>query len=182
MAKTYIQKGSSAAVDIMATFGITTKSIPDMKLDAKDIFKRDWIDQQGDSEYIPTIRTFKGYEDSLQFVYKGTLGAAGVAIRTFMAYLAGAEFSIYDEFSGRGFRCRFSGYNPVASYRITEDVIVFEIKVKINNPLSYAVTTIPSSANGMTVYWDNGTTTTLTTGGSAGSTPSIFAIVSPTSL
>ena len=182
MAVTYIQKGTSAKVDILATFGIMTKSIPDMKLEVKNISSKDWADNQGDEEYIPSVLTFKAYEEILQFVYKGVLNTAGSAIRTFISYLSSAEFSFYDEFSGRGFRCRFSGYDPVATYKVVEEVVLFNIKVKINNPLSYAVKTNPTLPAAGTIFWDDGTSTVLTTGGSGGKTPSVFAIVSPSTL
>ena len=53
MAKTYIQKSADTKRDLLETFSITTKSIPEMQLDQKDLFKRDWADQQGDEECGP---------------------------------------------------------------------------------------------------------------------------------
>lgn len=160
--KTYIQKSTSPKLDLLQAFGITTKSIPDVQLEAKEFFKRDWADQQGDEEYIPATTVFKAYEQDLEFCYIGTLTTAAAKIRTFLSYLQGTEFCLYDEFSQRGIRCRYVSYDSKAHYRSDKEVVVFNIKVKINNPLCYAITTdsdtITSTANSIcTVYWDDGT-------------------------
>lgn len=181
MAITYIQKGSSSKVDI-STFGIILKSIPDIKLDAKDTFVRSWPEQQGDEEYRSATATFKAYEDSIEFACNATLNSASGLVRAFISYLAGADFSIYDDFKKRGFRCRFAGYDPVAYYKQGTDMLVFNIKVKINNPLSYAVSSISSAASAMTVYFDDGTSAIYTEGTSISKTPAVFAIVSPSKL
>ncbi len=149
MSKTYIQKGSDAKKDILSVYGITNKHFPDIQLDQKELFKRDWAEQQGDQEYIPATTMFKAYEQDLEFVCKGTLTMAGATIRTFLSYLMGSEFSLYSEYHNRGFRCRYVGYDNKAYYREGEDCVVFNIKVKINNPLSYALpsTTITGSTS-----------------------------------
>lgn len=166
--KTYIQKGTDVKKDIQAVYGITTKHIPEPILEQKEVFKRDWIDRQGDDEYIPSTSMFKAYEQNLEFVCKATLATAGGLIKTFLAYLQGSEFSLYDESTQRGMRCRFVSYDPSAFYRADQDVVVFAVKVKINNPLNYAATTTGTTisliANSATVaYWDDGSTNTYAT-------------------
>lgn len=165
MNKTYIQKSTSPKLDLQVAFGITAKSIPDRQLEAKEMFKRDWADQQGDEEYVQAISVFKAYEQDLEFVYKGVLRTASEAIRTFLTYLQGAEFSLYDEYSQRGMRCRYVSYDSKAHYRSIDEVVVFTVKVKINNPLCYALYTTGSSLMGTansatTIYWDDGTINT----------------------
>ena len=159
--KTYIQKSTSPKLDIFDSFGITAKSIPDRQLELKEIFKRDWVDQQGDEEYIPAIPVFKAYEQDLEFVYKGVLRTASDAIRTFLTYLQGAEFSLYDEYSQRGIRCRYVSYDSKAHYRSVEEAVVFTVKVKINNPLCYAIVTASDTItttliSPAMVFWDDG--------------------------
>lgn len=139
MSKTYIQKSTDAKKDILSVYKITNKHIPDIQLELKDLFKRDWAEQQGDEEYIPATAMFKAYEQDLEFVCMDTLATAGATIKIFLAYLQGSEFSLYSEYNNRGFRCRYAGYDNKAFYREAEDVVVFSVKVKINNPLSYAL-------------------------------------------
>ena len=161
MKKTYIQKSTSAKLDLQVAFGITTKSVPDRQLETKEIFKRDWADQQGDEEYIPTIPVFKAYEQDLEFVCLAAPNTAAGLIKTFLAYIQGGEFSLYDEYTQIGIRCRFVSYDSKAFYRVADDAVVFTIKVKINNPLCYAlytesnvITTIINSP--LMVFWDDG--------------------------
>lgn len=168
MAKTYIQKGTDAKKDLQWDFDITTKHIPDIQFEQKEVFKRDWADQQGDEEYLPVIPVFKAYEQDLEFVCAGVLTTAIAKIKTFLKYLQSTEFSLYDEYSQRGIRCRFVSYDNKAFYRVGKDVVVFTIKVKINNPLCYAIYTtgvlLTATANSATVvYWDDGTTNTYAT-------------------
>jgi len=190
MPKTYIQKGTDVKKDLLAIFSIATKSIPEMQLDQKDLFKRDWADQQGDDEYIPAVSVFKAYEQDLEFVCKATLATAGGLIKTFLTYLQGSEFSIYDEFTQRGIRCRFSGYSNQAFYRAGQDVVVFTIKVKINNPLCHALTTTGTTITGTAgsptvIYWEDGTTNTYATNATISKTftgNGHFGIIVPTVL
>ena len=140
---TYIQKGSDAKKDILSVYGIMNKHFPDIQFELKEVFKRDWAERQGEQEYIPSTAMFKAYEQDMEFVCMDTLATAGTTIKAFLAYLQGAEFSFYSEYHNRGFRCRYVGYDSKAFYREAQDVVVFNVKVKINNPLSYA---IPSTA------------------------------------
>lgn len=163
--KTYIQKSTSPKLDLQEAFGITAKSVPDKQLELKEIFKRDWADQQGDEEYIPAVPTFKAYEQDLEFIYKGVLRTASDAIRTFLTYLQGAEFSLYDEYSQRGIRCRYVSYDSKAHYRLVEEAVVFTVKVKINNPLCYVLSTAGTTitktlTTAATIFWDDGITNT----------------------
>jgi len=165
MNKTYIQKSTSPKLNLFNAFGITTKSIPDRQLEVKEMFKRDWVDQQGDEEYVPAIPVFKAYEQDLEFVYKGVLRTASEAIRTFLTYLQGAEFSLYDEYSQRGIRCRYVSYDNKAHYRLGEEAVVFTVKVKINNPLCYVLSTASDTITTTfdvpaIVFWDDGTNAT----------------------
>lgn len=158
MNKTYIQKGSDVKKDILSIYGITNKHFPDIQLELKELFRRDWAEQQGDQEYIPSTAMFKAYEQDMEFVCMDTLAAAGATIKTFLAYLQGAEFSFYSEYHNRGFRCRYVGYDSKAFYREAEDVVVFNVKVKINNPLSYVAIPVPTiiytpQTTGASRYW-----------------------------
>ena len=139
MNKTYIQKGTDAKRDMLAVYNITTKHIPDIQLELKEIFKRDWAEKQGDQEYLPATAMFKAYETDLEFVCMDTLKSAGATIKTFLAYLQGSEFNIFSEYNNRGMRCRYVKYDSKAFYREDKDVVVFSVTVKINNPLSYSV-------------------------------------------
>jgi len=141
MNRTYIQKGSDVKKDILSVYGIMNKHIPDIQLELKEFFKRDWAERQGEQEYIPSTAMFKAYEQDLEFVCMDSSSPTDAAkkIKTFIIYLQGAEFSLYSEYHKRGFRCRYVGYDSKAFYRESDEVVVFSIKVKINNPLSYAI-------------------------------------------
>ena len=164
---TYIQKSTENRKDVFLDFGILLKSIPLNPFpDLKEIPKRDWADKQGDDEYLSSIPIFKAYETDVKFIYKGELGSARKAIYEFILYLTGSEFSIFDTWKGVGFRCRYVSYNESAFYRKQDDVVEFSLKFKVNNPLSYGVSTDNGIFHGyagcdMMVYLSNGSVLNL---------------------
>lgn len=121
--------------------GIDKILMPEMK----ELASNDWLDEDGDDEYIPDTPKFKGFELTVTFIYKGD--DPKTDITGFFQYLTqGGAFSIYDEHSGYGrTNVRYMKYNPTA-YHVNDngqDGVVFEITFKVNDP----ITTITLSKN-----------------------------------
>lgn len=121
-------------------WGIYIKSIPFKVFpDMKDVPSRDWMDENGDEEYIPDTPYFKAYEMECKFVFIGANGTANTQIRSFLEYLAnGGMFRIYDTYTkiGRS-EVRYVGYSEDILYRRDEDndIVVFSVILKVNNPI-----------------------------------------------
>ncbi|NDV68585.1 hypothetical protein [Dysgonomonas sp. 25] len=132
--------GNMAVRDSME-WGIYVKSIP-FKLfpDLKDIPSRNWMDEQGDDEYIPDTPYFKAYEMECEFVYVGVHRTANTRIKQFLTYLAsGGSFNIYDTYTRIGrTNVRYMGYSEDVLYRRDgqDDIVVFSVKLKVNNPIA----------------------------------------------
>lgn len=187
MKPTWVQKGSDAAKNILTEWGIYVKNIPFKAFpDLKDVFKRDWPEDSGDDEYIPANPVFKAYEMELSLVYVGGMDTAGDKIRRFCEYMVGAEISLFDEFTGIGVRCRFVSYDEKAFYRRDEDVVQFSVKVKVNNPLSYAIKTagtFTKTANcALSIYWSDGSKNDYAADQQISKTLTGFGVVSPTKI
>lgn len=185
MSKTWIQKGSDAAKDITAEWGMQLFALPiQLFPDLKEVAKREWAEEQGDTEYLSPDPKFRAYDMAAEFIYHGAINTAGNKVRLFCEYLTGAEFNIYDEDSDSGCRCRFMEYDSKAF--IKGDALHFTLKLKINNPLSYAVkvtTSISKVANcAMSVYWSDGTKADYANNAAITKTFSGFGVVVPTKI
>lgn len=109
----------------------------------KEVASNDWLDEDGDDEFVPDKPCFKAFEDEIEFVYKGEdpVGMIG----DFIYYLShGGVFAMYDEHSGIGYQeCRFVKYDPEADYirEGKEAVVRFKVTFKINTPQTRVVLT-----------------------------------------
>lgn len=91
-------------------WGIYVKSIP-FKIfpEIKELAFRNWLDENGDDEYIPAQPVFKAYEMDCEFVFIGSHGTANERIRSFLEYLSnGGEFIIYDSYTQIGRKLDFT--------------------------------------------------------------------------
>lgn len=122
-------------------WGIYIKSIP-FKIfpEMKEVATRSWIDENGDSEFLPDQPVFKAYEMECEFVYIGSHGTANDKIRSFLEYLAyGGHFIIYDTYTKIGRKdVRYISYSEDVLYRRDgeNDIVVFSVKLKVNDPIS----------------------------------------------
>jgi hypothetical protein len=92
---------------------------------------------------------------------------AAKRIKIFLQYLQGSEFSLYSEYHKRGFRCRYVKYDSKAFYREAQEVVVFNVTVKVNNPLSYAIPSLSSNGGlSFTAGGGGGESITIASGGS----------------
>ena len=184
---TWIQVGVDGKRDISTYYNITCKSIPFKPFpDLKDIPKREWFDQQGDDEFIPANPVFKAYEIDMPMSFVGVLNDARDSIYSFLQYLQGAEFSVYDEYKQKGVRARYVTYNDDAFFRRDIDVVSFSVKLKVNNPLTYGVELSEGNFSAtagcdLIIYWSNGSTESYVNGAVISKTNSdiTFGIVAP---
>ena len=162
----YIQKDS----DDYAAVGLSDWSIYAVELpyipmpNLKDPYSNDWYDEDGDDEYIPTTPHYKSIELKLKLACKTELGITSVtdSIRNCIKYMANqGEFRIYLNYGdGCGWqKCRYVGYDTeakhfkqaIANSNATEDVVVFEVSVKVNDPIT-EMKLIQESSFGHTYY------------------------------
>lgn len=150
-----IQKDVDKAMDIpvydtQQRWGIVCKKFPFViSGEAKDIKSRSWPDEDGDDEFIPDTIPMKAYEVDVEFVCVCKHGEAQVNISSFVDYLTGrdsgypgAKLKIYDTNTKIGRKnVRFSKYKDDAFSMSTdsEDVVVFSMTFKINDPTTQII-------------------------------------------
>ena len=134
-------------------FGIVPLSHAfNVELEHKDLPSNDWLDENGDDEFIPDKPCFKAFEDEVEFGIEADSPqeALGV-IAYFIMYLSsGGSFSMYDERTTIGYsEVRFVKLEPMAD-KIEKDgksIIQFKIVFKINSPTNYITLEKTASAN-----------------------------------
>lgn len=152
----YIQSGTaSTATDIKTAYSVVVKThnYPSFRK-PKDPYKNNWFDEHGDDEYLAQM-----YYEAFTFKAECVMFASGSAaradmaagIRAFQDALSG-EFSIYDEWTGFGFRSvrlsqfqmpsdgDFSVFNVKAGSTTTEYTrLIFTVEFKVNDPVTRMV-------------------------------------------
>lgn len=127
-------------------WGIWIKNIP-FKIfpELKDIPSRDWLDENGDDEYIPDSPCYKAYELECSFVYIGDNKNANTQIKSFIKYLAeGGAFKFYDTYTQIGrTNVRYLKYSEDVLYRRDneKDIVVFNVTLKVNDPITDIILT-----------------------------------------
>lgn len=115
---------------------VTFKVFPDLK----DVSTRDWMDQQGDDEFLPNIPVYKAYKIECEFVFKGLYETANTQIKSFLKYLAeGGFFKFYDTYTKIGrTNIRYDSYDNDALYRREgqDDIVLFKVTLKVNDPIT----------------------------------------------
>lgn len=131
-------KKASTTTNIYTTYEMRVVEFPTIIYGKpKNIASRSYFDQTGDYEYIPSTIYYESVEFSIKFAYKGTKDTAHTKIATFLAYLSGAELTIYSAFLGVGRqKCRVSdAVEPIKFYRDgKKDLVEFSVKFKCNDP------------------------------------------------
>ena len=137
----------ASVIDSQTQWGIVCKKFPFEPIsEAKDLPSKSWHDEDGDDEFIPNVIPMKAYEVDVEFICVAPNGQAGVKIQSFLNYLTGrdtpstgSKLQIYDTHTkiGRG-DIRFVGYKNDAFMLPSsgEDVVVFTITFKINDPVT----------------------------------------------
>lgn len=122
-------------------WGILVKSFPfKLRPDVKEPAKRDWKDQNGDDEFIPSNAVFKAYTMDVDFLFIGDSGTGNQKIGEFIDYLtADGEFSVYDTYTKIGrTHVRYISMKEDAFKRRDQgrDFISFSISFKVNDPVT----------------------------------------------
>lgn len=138
-------KSDALVVDTLDNWGIVCKGFP-FKLygEAKELPNTDWMDEDGDDEYIPSELKIASYEIDVEFAYKGAMNSANTNIKAFLDYLTGrggtgAELMVYDTYTKIGRQSvRYVSVDDDIFWRQEEggDIVVFVVTFKVNDPIT----------------------------------------------
>lgn len=138
-------KSDALVVDTLDNWGIVCKDFP-FKLygEAKELSNTDWMDEDGDDEYIPSELKIASYEMEVEFAYKGAMNSANTNIKAFLDYLTGrggtgAELMVYDTYTKIGRQSvRYVSVDDDIFWRQEEggDIVVFVVTFKVNDPIT----------------------------------------------
>lgn len=154
----YIQSGTAqTATDIKDTYSVVVKThdYPSFRK-PKEPYKNNWFDEHGDDEYLAQM-----YYEAFTFKAECVMFASGsgaradlaAGVRAFQNALAG-EFSIYDDWTGFGFKgVRLSQFQmpsegnfsvfrvrPGGSQNDDEYTrLIFTVEFKVNDPVTRMV-------------------------------------------
>ena len=123
-----------------------------VELEQKDLPSNDWLDENGDDDFVPDAPVFKAFEDTIEFGLEAESPQDAISsIGIFITYLSyGGVFSMYDERTTIGYsEVRFVKLEPMAD-KIEKDgksIIQFKIVFKINSPTNYIRLEKTASAN-----------------------------------
>lgn len=122
-------------------WNIWIKSVPFKVFpDMKDIPSRDWYDENGDDEFLPSTPFYKAYEIECEFVYVGAYESANTQIKSFLKYLAeGGFFKFYDTYTKIGrTNIRYVSNDEDIFYRRegNDDIVQFKVTLKVNDPIT----------------------------------------------
>lgn len=144
----YIQFSGGSAVDIRNTYKVIVKS-PDYPSarKAKEPYKNQWFDQNGDEEYIPSTglftEAFTMKLECVMFARNSSLDAAIADLKAgvvaFQNALFGGAFSTLDAWTGFGFKearvQEFPMPNSDAYQAWGNGVrVIFTVILKVNTP------------------------------------------------
>lgn len=139
--KFYIQKDASDAVvkELGADFGFyETESKFYGGWSVKDVAKRDWPDEDGDDEYVPTDLKLKAYDMQVKFGYKGDKYSANEKLSALQEYLCSGTMRIYDSYNAIGRQgVRFASIDDDAELvrdDVDGDILIISVKLKVNDP------------------------------------------------
>lgn len=200
----YIQKGSEAAKDLFATYGIivnATEGLTDLP-NSKEVFSRDWAEKQGLDTYVPDKAVFKDKEVKILVSFLSATGRE--QFNEFLKYIINpltgqfsteprdGVFQFWSNYRKTGVRLRFEKmeYN-MERYRPGDNYIYATITCKCINGLSYGFTMYGAASSTATftmksgesvdVYYNDGTRDLNKTATFTKSNFS-FCIVNPSSL
>lgn len=113
-----------------------------VQLEQKELPTNEWLDEDGDDEFVPDKPCFKSFEDEVEFgIEADTPEDAMGVIAYFIMYLSfGGAFAMYDERTRIGYEdVRFVKLEPTAD-KIEKDgksIIQFKVVFKVNSPISF---------------------------------------------
>ena len=142
----YIQATGDLTAWDTTTYGLVaqTQPFPD-NCEVKDPYKNDWLDENGDEEYVAAMRR-KAFEFTVKFYIKafpvtGTNPKSAIAVLnglrdTFRAKLIPGEFKVWDSWQEKGFQHVRFVKDSVEDREITDDSawMIFSVTFKVNDP------------------------------------------------
>lgn len=188
---TYVQVGTTAAVDVISRFKLYFKSGALINVpEPKNIYTHEWADLPFDEVYIPDMVTFKAYDIELKFNYIGKRDSYNAALRDFINYIGVNEFSLFDDWQKTGLRLRYKSYKETDKYRKDRDIWQVAITFRVDKPLSYgqkfnsAATFGGKFLQACTLYFSDGTQKSATAGKTytKSMAANSFVIIVPTKL
>lgn len=104
----------------------------------KEVPKRDWHDEDGDDEFVPSEQKYKAFEMEVKFGYKGDKFSANDKLKALQDYLSGGTMKVYDSYNRIGRQnVRFEEISDDAELvRDSEDgdILIITVKLKVNDP------------------------------------------------
>lgn len=148
----YIQTDADGQAIDTRQWGLVAKSNPFPILpNPKEPFKNDWHDEDGDDEYVDSMR-YASIEFDVQFYIKAyateTMSAEGVLrqqIEDFFSKIKNGDFAIYDSYTGIGRKkVRYASYSEESFKRSLLSRgdwarVIFTITFKANDPITRIV-------------------------------------------
>lgn len=137
----YIQANSNIAINT-TVWGMVAKSNPYPVLPTpKEPFKNEWLDENGDDEYVGEM-FYEAFEIDVSFYVK-TLGAEadGLMIgqlNLFLGTIKNKNLKIYDSYTGLGWqKVRYAGYKEDRYDKGDGWArLIFTVTFKVNDPVT----------------------------------------------
>lgn len=141
----YIQTSSDSTAIDTTQWGLVAKTNPYPALpDAKEPYKNDWLDEDGEEEYVASMH-YKPIEFSVSFFVKAFDSLTDSAVKvlhsqldSFFAKIKEGEFKIYDSYTGLGRQhVRYVGYKE-DDFKQRKDWarLIFTVTFKANDPIT----------------------------------------------
>ena len=144
----YIQTASDSAAIDTTTWGLVAKVNPYPVLpDAKDPYKNEWHDEDGDDEYTSDMH-YEAMEFSVSFFVKTFDSQTDSAVKVMRSQMAGffdkiknGGFKIYDSYTGLGRQdVRYVSYKEDEfKQRKNWARLIFTVTFKANDPITRIV-------------------------------------------
>lgn len=138
------------------TYGMVAQTQPfPASFEVKEPYKNNWLDENGDDEYVPYTLPLKAFEYTVKFFVK-TLSTDGSTpieklnyqVNNFLNKMIGFEFKIWDSWQERGFQKVRFVKSVVEERDITDESawMIFSVTLKVNDP----ATAVTLSSNHIT--------------------------------
>lgn len=150
----YIQTAEDSVAIDTTEWGLVAKSSPFPALPTpKEPYKNDWFDENGDDEYVSSMR-YQSFEFDVKLYIKAYSDESSSAesilrnqINAFFNKIKEGEFMVYDSYTGLGRKSvRYAGYNEDEfKRRLVSNGdwarAIFSIRFKVNDPITRIVLT-----------------------------------------
>lgn len=114
--------------------------------DSKEVYSNNWKDEHGEDAYIPSVVYSEAYDLEVGLVYKGELGSAYPALKSFRDYLRGidgdgAELEVYNPHTGIGRgKCYLKSFPTKDFFQSNIDEgLEFSVVFRVTDPVTDVV-------------------------------------------